>query len=228
MKKLFVICPTISRSLRIREFLKSFKETKSEGTELILGLDINDPQHGAYIKLSEEYDFHVGDFQGENITQIFNMIVQKEMDWDYYMPINDDFVFKTIGWDKLLIEAIRGKGIAYPNDLFQGENCPTTSVISKEIVQALGWLQLPTLTHLFGDRVWWTIGKTCHCLTYCPDVIIEHRHFVSGKANPDIVSDRTNSLDMYKKDEEQFVAWLTNQAKEDCDKVMKICQNVNV
>ncbi len=220
----------MSRSARIEEFLESFQATKSPGTELILGLDNADPEYAAYMALTKKYDFAVGVFEGENITKIFNAIALNESEYAYYMPTNDDFVFKTSGWDNELISTIEknGKGIAYGNDLFQGENCPATSIISGEIVRALGWLQLPELTHLYGDRVWYMLGRGAKCLYYRDDVIIEHKHFVANKGEKDAIADKTNSDAMYNADGQVFANWLSGQAKSDLEKVIAICKNTVV
>lgn len=226
MNKLLVICPSMSRSKRIEEFLETFTTTKSEGTHLILGLEHEDPELQAYFKLSEKYDFGIGVFKGDNITQIFNAIaLNSDNDYQYYMPINDDFVFNTPGWDTLLIEEIEkhGKGIAWPNDLFQN-TYPSTSVISGDIVKALGWLQMPTLTHLCGDIVWATIGQKVDCIYKCSDVIIEHKHFVTGKSESDSISNKTNSKEMYDKDWAAYNQWLEINSNEDIEKVKKVCQ----
>ena len=229
MKKLLVICPTIHRSKKIVEFLESFTKTKSEETDLILGLDEKDKDLENYQKLSETYDFAIGLFSGENITKIFNAIAFDEQNYlyDYFMLSNDDFVFKTPEWDRILIEEIEkhGKGIAYGNDLFQKDNHPTTPVISTEIIKALGWLQMPTLTHLFGDTVWATIGVNAKCLYYRDDVIIEHKHPVAQKAEVDSVFTYTNSEDMYKKDQEAYNQWIIEKAGLDIAKVKLVCKD---
>lgn len=231
MKRLLVICPSLNRSEKITAFLDSFTKTKSPGTDLILGLDQNDPEFNKYHDLSNTYDFAIGLFAGENITKILNAIaLDGNNNYDYYMPCNDDFVFQTPGWDRLLIEEIENskfkKGIAYGNDLFQGENCPSTSVISGEIVRGLGWLQMPSLTHLYGDRIWQTLGRQTGSLYYRSDIIIEHQHFLTNKSQSDKISEKTNSDQMYTKDGEEYTKWLVNHAADDCLRLRAIlCQN---
>jgi hypothetical protein len=90
--------------------------------------------------------------------------------------------------------------------------------MSVAIPKALGWIQLPGLTHLCGDMVWQTIGKSLNCLYYVPSVKIEHLHFLSGKASPDDYK-VSNSKEMYKKDNETFQKWLLHDSQEDIKKV---------
>ena len=111
-----------------------------------------------------------------------------------------------------LIDLLDGKpGIAYGNDLMQGHNLPTTSVISREIPELLGWLQMPTLTHLFGDTVWLHLGIGAKCIYYAKDVIIEHCHYFNNKATQDAIYKRTNGKEMYDHDVLAFLRWKHNQ-----------------
>jgi hypothetical protein len=47
-------------------------------------------------------------------------------------------------------------------------------MIDGNIVRALGWLQMPTLTKFYGDNCWQIIGKALNILEYHPEVHIEH------------------------------------------------------
>ena len=88
------------------------------------------------------------------------------------------------GWDRLLLEALDklgGEGIAYGNDLHQGEALPTAPVISSGIVGALGWMMGPGLKHMHVDDVWRDLGQAAGCLAYVPEVVIEHQHPDAGK-----------------------------------------------
>ena len=223
--KLLVVVPTIHRAEKCKEFLTSLNETKQLETEVFLGVDQEDLQFQQYINLSKKFDFHLGVFSGDSPTKIMNTVIEEKNfeDVEYFMPCNDDFIFKTPGWDKQLIEEIEkhGKGIAYGNDLLQGENLPTTSIISGSIVRKIGWLQLPTLQCLYGDNVWQVIGQGAGCLFYRGDVIIEHQHPAAG-FEVDKTAETTNSEENYKKDREEFVKWLTTTAHTDIAKVREL------
>lgn len=225
MKKLLAVCPTRERPQLAEEMLRSFLLTAKDA-DIIFVLDTDDPQLTDYNFLHKYPCFKFLTFR-QNTTQYYNEIIQQPQynAYEYYSCTNDDFVYKTDGWDTKLIEEIEkhgSPGIAFGNDLLQGRNLPTTSIISGEIVRAIGYLQNPALTHLFGDNVWKVIGKQCQCLHYRNDVIIEHRHFVSGKTKPDTTSKFTNSQKMYKKDGQAFISWLENQSFMDCLKVWEL------
>ena len=223
MNRLLVICPTMKRTQKCKDMLDSLRKTQAGDVDVILGLEGNSDVL-PYAYLCEDYLCQAKIFHGDNITQIFNTIVKENLDYDYYMPMNDDFFFETPGWDEKLIQAIGDKpGFAYPNDMINTNGLPTTMIIDASIVRTLGWLQLPTLTHLFGDSVWGTIGRGAQCMTYVKDVIIEHRHPIGGKVDPDEVYLKTNSKDMYSKDSMEFFKWLSNKAAFDIETVKKSC-----
>lgn len=155
-------------------------------------------------------------------TELINEAYSKSPHYDYYHVTNDDFIYHTKDWDKILIEEIEsrgGLGIAYGNDLFNGRNLPVTSVISANIIRSLGWLQLPGLQYLYGDMVWKFIGETIGFLYYRHDVIIEHEHARNHKADNDSVYEKTNSREVYDADGKVYDQWRKYYANEDLRKI---------
>lgn len=155
-------------------------------------------------------------------TEIINEAYRKSPHYDFYHVTNDDFIYQTKDWDKILmneIESRGGFGIAYGNDLFNGRNLPTTSVISANIIRALGWLQLPGLKYLYGDMVWKHIGESLGCLYYNKDVIIEHEHVRNHKTTNDSVYEKTNSSEIYESDEKVFSQWRKYYSEQDIRKI---------
>lgn len=170
------------------------------------------------------------DFQ-KPTTQILNEHWKFSAEcFKYFSATNDDFIYRTKDWDLKLRNSMipnKGLGIAYGNDLLQGINMPTTSIISREIVEALGWLQMPTLTHLFGDNVWHVIGRETKCIHYCKDVIIEHKHPFTGKVEKDETFHRTNSQSNYETDQRAFIKWLQEHKTSDIAKVKQVLNAIS-
>jgi hypothetical protein len=133
-------------------------------------------------------------------------------DYDYICFMGDDHLPITKGWDTKLAEAIGSEaGIAYGNDLLQGENLPTAVVMSTKIIRALGFMSPPALKHLFLDNFWLAIGKALGNATYLPDVIIEHLHFTNGKAAHDERYAAVNNVEMHNGDEAIFAEYMANE-----------------
>lgn len=151
----------------------------------------------------------INDDKTKTVTQVFNDTFQKNPDFDYYHLQNDDIIYQTKDWDVLLTNKLIQPGIAYGNDMFQGENLPTFPMISGDIVRKLGWLQLPTLNRYAGDVIWSIIGKQAMCLHYVPEV--EILHIWDGCSDPEL----------NKKDMAAFAQWLPWSFR-DVKKVMEV------
>lgn len=221
MKNLLVICPSRGRPLMCLTMAQSFRRTATSGTDLLICIDEDDPQLEKYKELLKNFKLVIG--PRATTTEIINRNI--DLEYNYLSVTNDDFFYKTEEWDhKLIMSIIFGgnPGIAYGNDLCAGVHIPTTSVISREIIATLGWLQLPGLKHLFGDNVWCQIGRGAKCLHYNQEVFIEHRHVFARKMQEDETFKFTNSKEMYEHDEKVFLDWLSNQSKIDVEKVKSL------
>lgn len=226
-ERILVICPSRGRPQQCKAMIDSFLATSQMST-LKICLDINDPCLPEYQDLIGGSVPFVMGIQ-RPITEIINEYWQFAADcFRWFSVTNDDFLYKTDGWDIKLTGNIKtleaGIGIAYGNDLLQGIHLPTTSIVSREIVEALGWLQMPGLTHLFGDNVWAHLGQNAGCLLYRPDVIIEHRHFFARKSAEDAIYKKTNSREMYDRDALAFHNWKISDGIKDVEKIKDLMQ----
>jgi hypothetical protein len=100
-----------------------------------------------------------------------------------------------------------GSGIAYGNDLLQGERLPTAAFMTSDIIRTLGWMCPPTLEHLYIDNAWLELGRAMGRLRYLPDVVLEHLHPDAGKAQQDQTYAEANHPDRDRRDKAAFEAW---------------------
>lgn len=141
---------------------------------------------------------------------------------DYIGFMGDDHVPRTDGWDEKLVEALDERpGIAYGNDLHQGESLPTALVMSSDIVRILGYMCPPGQEHLYLDDFWKTLGTAVGNLKYCPDVVIEHMHPHVGKAPWDESYALTNDASQYQRDHAAYGRFLTGQWPADVIRLLK-------
>lgn len=123
----------------------------------------------------------------------------------------DDVVPETVGWDRILIEALGGRlGIAYGDDGLRHKHAPdlpTHYVTQAELFTRLGWLVLPTLRHLFADDVAREIGKGLGNLVYVDEAKLEHRHRWVGKAPDDLTYREANDKQKRELDKRAYLAW---------------------
>lgn len=196
--KILTVCPTYNRRESFKRMADSFYKTAHSDNVL-----------SAVFPASEKFDYEsfpkVKCFANNGtITECLNYVFKKFPHYDFYHITNDDVLYQTARWDCQLIDSMakRGPGIAYGNDLFQGNNLCTFPFISGEIIRSLGYLQMPKLKRYFGDTIWQALGKAAGCLHYSPDVIIEHLHYYAGKSG-----EMPENKD-YGYDQTQFGKWL--------------------
>lgn len=123
--------------------------------------------------------------------------------------VGDDHRFRTPGWDTAFLETLNDRpGFVYGNDLFwpNGE-IPTQIFMSAEIVKKLGWMGLPTCSHLYIDNAWRELGEATGSIRYYADVVVEHMHPAGGKGEWDDQYRKVNSEAMYNHDAAAFTAW---------------------
>lgn len=184
--RLLVMCPSRGRPERIKEMLSSYAELRSKFTRLVIVLDEDDP-------LLSRYDTHGYTTEikpRQDVSKIYNRLVKDYPKFKYYCAINDDMIFKTKGWDETLIGEIEkngGWGIAFGDDKIHSGRLqrPTNTLISGNIVKALGYLYPPELFALLGDVFLEDLGKALGRLYYRPDVVIEHKHYCANTAPND-------------------------------------------
>ena len=113
--------------------------------------------------------------------------VLSDPDVRYVGFMGDDHLPRTPDWDAIVCDTLAelGTGIVYGNDLLQGERLPTAAFMTRDIVEALGYMAPPELEHLYVDDAWLAWGRAIGRIRYLPDLIIEHVHPAAGKAPSD-------------------------------------------
>ena len=225
MKPILTICPSRERPKRLETMLDSFYATSLEST-LVVVVDKDDPTIEEYRAIHKKcHLFDLCETQLASNTERFNETVKSFGNFKYYHMTNDDVIYRTDQWDMHFMNILDSRpGIAFGNDLMMRNNQCTTPFISGDIVRALGWIQMPRLTHLYADNVWMILGKLMQSLFYMEGIVIEHMHPEVKKAEMDDVYRRDNSEDMYKHDSEAFFNWCSSQALKD---VKRISEYIN-
>jgi hypothetical protein len=194
VRDLIVITPSRGRPDRLRDMLDAATGLMQARTLIVAATDTDDPHADAYRKALEPF---MGNFLGTDWVHRITGSRRTLSGWTNavaalyagktraFASFGDDHLPRTPGWDRLLLEAISrmgGTGIAYGDDTIMGERLPTAPVISADIVDALGWMALPSCRHMCIDLAWKDLGLGADCLAYVPEVTIEHRHWGVGKS----------------------------------------------
>jgi hypothetical protein len=228
LRDLLVIVPSRGRPQRLAEMLDACLSLSEADTDVEMALDSDDPELRRYPLASDlqrrPCRVHVSTGPRNSLSGWTNLVAAgKTGMYRAFASLGDDHLPRTQGWDRLLLEAldkIGGEGIAYGNDLHQGEALPTAPVISAGIVSVLGWMCEPSLSHHFVDNVWRDLGLAADCLAYVPGVTVEHLHPDAGKAPADQVY--AESAAGTGADREAYWRWRTERFAADAAKVRAV------
>jgi hypothetical protein len=210
-----LIVPTRNRPESALELLSEFNKT-AVMSDIVFGLDDDD---------TSEYSAEVLEHAERNprlrMGGTLNLLAVKYAEeYDYLSFMGDDHRPRTQSWDLRLANMIdEGPGVAYGNDLLQGQNLPTAVMLSSEIVLAIGYMVPPVLVHMYMDNFWKEIGMGLGQLAYRHDVVIEHMHYLAGKAKIDEGYKEVNHSDVYQKDAESFHKYMSEQFTKDLKKI---------
>jgi hypothetical protein len=217
MKKMLIIVPTRNRNIKTKEFVLEFFKN-STISDLLIGLDDDDCQN--YDRI-DNVIYEINPRLRLNGT--LNLIAKKYChDYEYIGFMGDDHRTRTHNWDNLMYEKIKStsNSVAYGNDLYQSEKLPTAVIMDSNIIQKLGYMSPPSLTHLFLDNFWKDLGLRLQTLQYFPDLIIEHMHFSQGKSDKDQLYEEVNSKEMTKKDRLAYNLYRETQFENDIGKLL--------
>jgi hypothetical protein len=221
MPELVILTPTRGRAAQFARLVEAVSTTSAGDVSIHAGRDFDDPTN--YNTLpglrSPIVDPSVPRAVRRSLSAWTNALAERVLasPWPpaYLASLGDDHVPRTPAWDTILIDAIKamgGTGIAYGNDLLQGRSLPTAWVMSADIVRTLGWVMLPTLEHMYVDNAILELGRAAGCITYRPDVVIEHMHPVAGKAEVDESYRSSNSAARMAADRRAFESWKADPA----------------
>jgi hypothetical protein len=218
-KDVLVIVPTRGRPDASVEFYKEFLQ-KSMISDLMFAIDEDDAD--SYPRIDGVL-YEVNPRMGMNGT--LNYVANKYSDsYKYIVFMGDDHRVRTFGWDLVMAEKIGSLGVAYGNDLIQGQALPTAVMMSSKIIKAIGYMAPPKQKHMYLDNFWLDLGTRLNAIHYLEDVIIEHLHFSVGKSDMDSSYQETNDSAIYNADKVAYDEYLSTQMDIDIDKILK-CVN---
>lgn len=196
--KVSVLVPTRGRVARLQKMLASFAATTAGHAELIFRIDDDDAETRTYLDAVPRGDLKGGVFQGPRhdgyrSTPQFLKDILPLASGDVLMVGNDDMVFETPEWDRLLIAAAN----KFPDGLFNlgVETLNAThfpfSVISKRVTEVLGWMYDPRI--FWGDIYLRDVMAAFDRTVLIPGIRITHDW--AGNA-PDATFAEANDLKM--------------------------------
>lgn len=207
MQRYALLCPTRGRPERAAEAARSAFQTaaKPERIEYLYYVDSDDPDLAAYQSmvpiladelagLGGKVELTVGPPVG--VLKAFNKLTEST-DADVFMVATDDQIFVDADWDlRLDLETAKfsdGIYCMWFNDNWESKNFCTAPIVSRVWIETLGYFLLPLFEHFFADAWIWMLAKAVDRAVYIPDILVEHRHWKSGKAEMDETYERNAS-----------------------------------
>lgn len=185
--------PTRGRPLWAKRFIDSVIKTSSQidQVELIIYVDDDDTESH---HLSSDL-MSVKTIIGPRITMgAYNSACYNQSSGEIIVLVNDDMIIQTQGWDEMLrqLDAKHPDGIylAYGNDLFKKGSLCTFPILSRRTCELLIQPYHHAYRGAFIDYHLMDIFKRLENsgyarIFYLEDVVFEHLHYRTGKAEID-------------------------------------------
>ena len=218
---LLIIVPSRGRPKNIARLLDSVHELKKLTTHVYVATDDDDPDRSHY-----EYVFDKAQHEGDvlatgmrkGLASWTNEIALEYAGrYQYLASFGDDHVPRTKGFDRALcrgIEDMGGTGFTYPWDGIR-EDIPEAVVMSSDIVQALGWMCLPSLQHFYVDNVWADLGQSAGCIRHLRAIAVDHVR-PTGDATYSAASEKLDA------DRTAYHEWRKNQMISDVNVITSL------
>lgn len=234
MPELVVVVPTRSRPEAVGRVVGAWRATGAfdEGAELVFVVDRDDPRCADYEAAFLARPWSTGlsavyaDTWRPLVPKLNRIAVSLAV--GRYAPFvgfaGDDHLPRTSGWAGCYIgELYRlGTGIVSCADGYREDELPTQWAMTADIVRALGRMVPAPVDHLYCDNAVRDLGEAADCLSYLPDVLIEHMHPAAGKAPTDEQYQRVNSRQQYRGDRKAYHGWLHGGLQADAETVRQL------
>ncbi len=204
---LVYLVPTRGRPGNAAELVDAWDSTRSGVSGLVLAVDDDDPRRDDYLELElpEWAELVVG--PRLRLGGTLNALAPELAAPAHVLGVGfmgDDHRPRSLGWDGRLLEELTPAAVVYGNDLVHGEGLPTAVVLGSLIVRELGYYVPPGMVHLWLDNYWLELGRQLRTLRYRREVVIEHVHPITGRAEWDDSYRENNAPEVYSADEARF------------------------
>jgi hypothetical protein len=176
---------------------------------IYFGVDEDDPTRSLIYKVAEAIPcLKIIDIKNEGkflgLGKMWNICV-KESDEEIISMIGDDMVFKTEGWDEMILEEFSKNKLpadkikaVHCNDDCHGEKLAVNLFCHRQFFDIMGQFMREEFKINWVDQWLHQLFNTFGRLKYRGDIMIEHRHWVLGKDKRDRTADRMAVADVNK------------------------------
>lgn len=192
--------PTRKRPNRVKETLRSGIELADDknNLEIRIAIDNDDKETVICTKEFELMHHDLSCYVGPrdiNVGNLWNKL-WKESVGEILMMCSDDMIFRTKGWDTIIIEAFEKSEdkmiLVYGRDGIQDENLATFPFIHRKWADCVGYFVPPYFEHNYHDTWLFDIAKNLNRLVYIESLYFEHMHPGANKSSYDMVYHESN------------------------------------
>jgi len=225
--KISILTPSRGRPEMAARFASSVIDTAyiPEDIELLFYVDNDDPRLSAYADWHLICPGNVKVIIGEPMrTSMSWNILAKQCTGDILIMGNDDMMYRTEGWDHILLKRIaqfkNGIYVAYFDDGINGESHAAFPIVSRLWYETLGYFTRESFHFLYTDTWISDIGKKLDRMCFIPEVMCEHLHFTTGKMQADETTMRPRRGNAKEQDKDLYEG--TDQIRQrEADKLRK-------
>ena len=217
-----MLAPSRGRPGNIADLHDAWTATTGDEADLLVAVDDDDPELPGYLDVFSDRDIMYAAGPRLRLVPTLNKLAGLFVDQYFAVGfLGDDHRPRTSGWALRYLDALHelGTGYVYGNDLLAGERLPTQWAQTSDTVRALGAMVPAPLTHMFADNQIFDLGHAIDRIRYLPDVIVEHRHPLAGKASDDDGYREVNDPDAFEADRLVYADWYANRFPADVEKL---------
>lgn len=199
--KIAILIPTRERLDDFKIFAQSWKETTEGFSDVIVRIDNDDK---TYEEIKNEYPEFIYVYgERKPFLDILNdLAIEYSTQYKYIGFMEDDCNFNTPKWETRFIQKLDefGLGIVWADDKVNGDSLVGLPFLTSNIVQKLGFLCPSEIKYLWADHFWKAMSIYIGKSHYFNDIVIEHRHYSTGKRQKDVISetvDKGGDLDFH-------------------------------
>ena len=187
-----ILCPTRKRRLGLYKMISSALTTSNTSLEFVVAVDQGDSETLDYASVLVEgfgISVKVVEIPTETIYGDLHNVCASRAEFDVLMGAADDIVFRTHGWDKVVLAAfdsIPDKiAYVYPNDGHHGEVLGTHGFFHRKWYETLGYLCPPIFSVDYSDNYIMDVARGVGRAVYLDNVLVEHMHWTFSKSDFD-------------------------------------------
>lgn len=186
--RISILCPTRGRPASVRRLIESVRDTAAGEVELIFYCDDDDPYFEATLAAGdgEACQFLLG--PRVVLSECWN-VCSKHAKADVLMHCGDDIVFRTTGWDDLILAEFAKVPdrilLVHGDDGIQAGHVATHGFLHRRWMETVGYFVPPIFASDWNDMWLTEVANALGRRVYLPHVYTEHMHPVAGKGEWD-------------------------------------------